>query len=431
MNNHRILEQPAEGNYMLRKLLICLFIALLSLTLSGCSLITGEGVSEPTEKDIRVTTEFGRMLGYVPSSLIEEHDVWFSNPGVIKAQQGLEDIGSIREYMELPEETREQKIGFFSGTGLSSLPIAHYPDIYDMIGFDVMTIDRALYGNIIPPRGFYILEGDFDETLICQKLTEQGYTKTDYGQHSYYGIRDDFEMDLRHPLGLMVLASMNRVVVQDGLIITSPVTADISGIFDTMDGNSPSVLDNEMCLALAESMGDVLTATITTPERIIFTDLAGHQESPMMFDFTIPANWGTLRGYEMAALGYCADGENHHIDIALYYDDKIAAEADGQEIVKRIQSYEVGTYMGGTQQLDEPIMFTDWWQPGEPVVREYGEGVVLKITCHPVSGIPRWVSTFLGSSGMPFRDLLFLAPDPSEYIGENEPALVIYEENKN
>jgi hypothetical protein len=211
---------------------------------------------------------------------------------------------------------------------------------------------------------------------------------------------------------------MNRVAVMDGLIITSPVTADITGIFDTMDGNSPSVLDNEMCLALADSLGDVLVATITTPERIIITDLAGHQEHPTMFDFTIPADWGTLQGYEMAALGYRADGDERYLDIALYYADKNEAEADGQEIVKRIQSYKVGTYMGGTQQ-HEPPMFTDWWQAGEPVVTEYGEGAVLKISCKSISEL-RWASMFMGGADSPFRDLLFLAIDPSLYIGQNE-----------
>ncbi len=207
---------------------------------------------------------------------------------------------------------------------------------------------------------------------------------------------------------------MNRVVVINGLIITSPVTADITGIFDTMDGNSPSVLDNEMCQALADSLGDVLVATITTPERVINSDLS--QEQASKFDFTVPADWGVLEGYEMAALGYRADGDERYFDIALYYTDKDAAEDACKEIINRMNSYTLNTWVKNL----EAVAFTDRFQPGEIDVQKYGEGAVLKIPCQIISEGVQGVSTLLGGSAMPIRDLLFLAVDPSPYIGQNE-----------
>jgi hypothetical protein len=410
----------------------CLLIIVAALMLSGCSFITGARVSEPAVKEIPVPTEFGRMLGYVPFHIAVNYDIFFGDPQQAKKLNGLEDLNTFQGaediIRELPEEQGTQ---FLQDWGSAAKFDSRWnlPDFASLTGIDIMTFNQVICSNIIPPNGFYILKGNFDEALIGQKLTEQGYTKTKYGQHSYYSIRDDYEIDIRNPLVRIVLAGMNRVAVMDDFIITSPVKADITGIFDTMDGNSPSVLDNEMCRALADSMGDVLAAAITTPERIIFTDLAGKQERPTMFDFTIPANWGTLQGYEMAALGYRANGDERYLDIALYYGDKETAEADGQEIVKRIQSYEVGTYIVGTQQLDEPMMFTDWWQPGESEVKKYGEGVILKISCKSISERPRWISSFIGSEGMPLRDLLFLAPDPSPYIGKNEGPEVLIIEN--
>jgi hypothetical protein len=416
---------------MLKPIIICLLIALVALTLPGCSVITGESIGGPAGEEIPVNTEFGRMLRYVPASVFEEHDLWFGNPELVKKINELEDFKSIDEAMawveemkkqaeeDWPEEVLKKAWGGLSEAGLSGLNIVRWPELYGLVGFDVMSVDRIIYGDVIPPHGFSVLEGEFDEAVIGQKLMELGYTKTDYSQYSYYGIRDDFKIDIKDPLSRIVMASMNRIAILDDLIILSPMTADVTGIFDAMSGNTPSVIDNAACRALADSLGDVLMATLTTSERIIYSDPSAQEERPMMYDFTVPADWGTLRGYEMAALGYRADGDNRYFDIALYYRDKSTAVADGRKIVNRMQTWKMGTYVGGTIRPDDSFMFTNWWQPGEPAVTAYGDGAVLKITCYPVSEVPRWISTLIGSSGIPFRDVLFLAPVPSEYVGKN------------
>jgi hypothetical protein len=265
--------------------------------------------------------------------------------------------------------------------------------------------------NNLPPRVSYVAEGTFDEELIAGKLTELGYEKTDYGPHSYYGIRDDLEMDLRNPLGKVVLASMNRLAVFDDTLIMSPVTEDVTGIFDAMAGGTPSVIDNAACQALADSLGDVLMAVMTMPERII-SSVQDMGDEPV-FDFTIPGTWGQLHRYEMAALGYHAEGNKRFLDIVLYYTDKETAMADGVEIVNRMQSYTLNTWVENSENI---IAFTERFQPGEPVVEKYPDGAVLKIACQLIPEERRGVSMLIGGTGMPFRDLLFLTPDPSPYI---------------
>jgi len=414
---------------MLKLMLTCLLIVLVTVSLPGCAVITGESIGETASTEIRISTDFGRMLGYVPYSFIEGHDIWFGNPGKTKEMYGLEDVTSyeeIREVLkEIPEERERQFISDL-GAAFIALPNWNRPEVATLTGFDVMAANRLLCGGAVPPHGYFILEGAFDEELIGQKLTEQGYTKTDYGQHFYYGIRGDFEIDIGHPLGRAVMASMNRVAAQDDTIITSPVAADITGIFDAMEGDTPAAIDNAVCRALADSLGDVLNATLTTPERIIFSDLYTQEELPK-FDFTLPADWGVLRGYRMAAPGCHAEGDERFFDIALYYDDEAAAAADGQEIVKRMSGYTLNTW----NTAPEKVAFTDWFQPGEPMVTQYAGGFVLKISCRILPAAERYgVSMATGGVGMPFRDLLFLAPDPSEYIGKNEqPAVIFIEES--
>ncbi len=413
---------------MLKQILICLLIVMVTVLLPGCDVITGEIIDEPAEKpaesEIPVSTEFGRMLGYIPYSFIEEHDIWFGNPGKTKEMYGIDDSASyegIREVLKQIPEERERQFISDLGAALITLPTWNRPEVVTLIGFDVMAANRLLCGGAVPPRGYFILEGDFDEELIGQKLTGQGYTKTDYGQYSYYGIRGDFEIDIRHPLGRIALASMNRVAVLNNTIITSPVAADITGIFDAMDGDTPAAIDNAVCRVLADSLGDILGATLTIPERILFSDLSAQEGLPR-FDFTLPDNWGVLHGYKMAALGCHAEGDERFFDIALFYDDEAAAAADGKEIVKRMSKYRLNTWSNAP----EKVAFTARYHPGESIVTQYAGGTVLKIACRILSPEERYgVSMMTGGVSWPFRDILFLAPDPSEYIGKNDQPAVI------
>jgi hypothetical protein len=411
---------------MLKTLSICLLIALGLITLAGCSLITGEGISEPAGKEIPVGTEFGRMLGYVPSSLIEEHDVWFGNMLKAKEISGLEDLntyeGAEETIREMPEEKGRQFVNDW-GTASSLYTYWNRPEIKPFVGFDAFSFDHILVINSVPPRISCIAEGNIDEALIIGKLTELGYTRTDYGQYSYYGIHGDYEIDMINPLSQLVLAAMNRMAVFDDTVIMSPVTDNVTRIFDTMAGDVPSVIDNSLCRALADSLGDVLVATLTTPERVVYSDIYTQEEVPK-FDFTPPADWGTLHGYEMAAIGYKAEGEKRVLMIALCYADEAVARADGATILKRMASYTLRSWL---PQM-ENIPFTEKFQVGEPVIKQCGDGVVLTIDCQLSPEDWRGASMEIGSSGMIIRDLLFLAPDPAPYIGKNEGPEIIVKE---
>jgi hypothetical protein len=394
---------------------ICLFLVLTTIPLAGCALITGQ----TTDEGIPPDTELGRMLGLLPYSFPEEHDIWFGSLGKATEMHGRGDLNSYMEIIEVIEQVPEERQGLFM-SDLGATLIAHpifwsFPDVASLTGLDVLAADRILCGNKLHPHGYYIFAGDYDEALIGQKLTELGYTKTYYGRYSYYGIRGDFETDLRHPLGFL-LADMNRVAVLDNTVITSPVTADITGIFDTMTGNTPSAIENEACRALVASLGDGLMATLTTPERIIYCDMSGEEEPLIESNFTVPADWGVLRGYRMAALGCRAEGDRRYLDIALYYDDEASATTDGKEIIKRMSGYTLDTWLQGA----EGTAFTDRYQPGEPTITRYAGGVVLKITCRILLSPEEQygVSTVTAAGVWPLRDLLFLAPDPSLYAAK-------------
>lgn len=370
-------------------------------------------------------TGFERMLGYVPHSLSVNYDIFYGDMKQAIEINGLEDLDN---YTAAEEAIRQMpgeegmRFVYDYGTASSAFPYWNNESLAPLTGFDAFSFDRvAVIGNI-PPKTYMIGAGDIDEELIGRKLAEQGYSQEEYGQHSYYSIRGDFEMDIRHPMGRIVMGSMNRVAVGDGFIITSPSTAEVTGIFDTMDGNNPSFLDNEACRALADSLGEPLAATITRPERIILD--AEHTNNVKPFNYSIPESWGELPTYEMAALGYRAEADERYFEIALFYGDKATAQAAGIEIINRMNSYMLNTW--NDQNPEMIAAFTDKFQPLEPEVKIYDPGAVLKISCRIISEGVQDVTTLMGS--MSFRDLLFLAPEPEEYIGKNGPAVVIIPE---
>jgi hypothetical protein len=403
----------------MKKLLLVLSLTLMmALGLPGCAQDSHQETTSPE------TTEFGRMLGKIPYSFLEKYDIFFGNLDQAKELNGVEDLNTseaIKEALkQLPQDQYKQFGYDFSAAAGACPNLNHAEQLTPLIGFDVFSFDRIAVINNVPPRVSCVAQGSFDDEFITGKLTEHGYVKTDYGSYSYYNyyykIRDDYEIDLADPLGKMVMASMNRLAIFDDLIVISPSTEYVTGVLDVMSSTVPSIMDNTACRALADSLGNVLAAVITTPERII-TSIQDVEDRPV-FQFTIPASWKLLHTYEMAALAYRADGDKRFFDITLYYTDNTAAEADGKEILTRMSNYILTTW--SKNEKAEKRAFLDILQPGEPAVAQYQDGAILKITCTFISEGPLWTAAFLGGQGLPVRDLLFLVPDPSEHVGKNE-----------
>ncbi|OGN99368.1 MAG: hypothetical protein A2Y90_05150 [Chloroflexi bacterium RBG_13_52_12] len=386
----------------------CLLLAVMLIMLPGCTTITGD--NKPSETT--ASSAFTGMLEMVPYALFEQHDISYGSLGQAKELYGVANIDSMEALNQLPKEERDKFISAWNEMA-GTVPTWNSQTgdgqggIVSLTGIDVFSFDRTITINNMPPRISYIAQGDFDEELIAGKLTEQGYTKTNYGNYSYFEKGGDYNIEFTNPISKIAMAAMNRVAVLDNTLVISPATGYVTGILDTMAGNASSIIDNDICKALADSLGEVLIATITTPERIIIG-----MDNKGVFNFTIPGDWGTLLGYEMAALGYRAEGDSRYFDIALYYKDKQTAEADGKTITNRMGSYTLNTFTGNTEKKG----FTEKYQPGEPVITKYGEGYILKISCLVLSPGKPGLLMFMGGSAMPMRDLLFLAPDPEKYV---------------
>ncbi len=216
-----------------------LLISLLTLMLPGC---THDGNRETTRPE---TTTFGQILGFVPYSVLAERDIFFSNPGLAKKLDGLEDVDSIAQMKATFNEKRDSFVRF-AADALNGMPNWWLMELKPVTGFDMMMVDRTVSLGNVPPRISYFAQGNMDEELIGKRLAEIGYKQTVYGKNSYYAIREDYEIDLKNsPLTkFSVLADMNRIAAFDNNLIISPATADVTGIFDAMKGKTGSVIDN-------------------------------------------------------------------------------------------------------------------------------------------------------------------------------------------
>jgi len=395
--------------------LIFILVATVIVLLSGCGTSDGDEIAESTASEIPVNTEFGRMLGFVPYSFLEEHDIWFNNPGKAKQLHGFEDITSWEAVVNIPDEERQswadaiRELNISSVTGLKSTS-----EWIQVFGFDSMMASRSVFVEMPPPGVFSIMEGDFDEDLIIGKLQELGYEETKHGSYTYHKIFGDYNLNLDSKVTRIAMASMNRVAVLDDTIITAPATDIITGILDAMAGDVNAVIDNAACRALADSMGEVLAAGIITPDRVL-DRFPGSTNMPP-FNFSIPEDWGLLHQYDMVGMGYKDDGEERFWVISLYYSDTEAASADAGELVKRMEGYafsrSMGEFGGIEQKIARPL--TDWVEVGEPAVRQYPSGSTLTVECrYHETGAGSWLFIVTLT-----RDLLFLVPDPSLFVEE-------------
>jgi len=387
--------------------IIFIFVLLLTVVACGSRAETGSPAVQLVQTI--ADTNFARMLGYVPYSFLEENDIWYTDPGTVKERYGLEALDNVEDISQIEGEMGPEFLEFLDEFG--ALPIAQsYTYRYQLkplIGWNWFNIDRAVFNETPPPWGFSVVEGDFDEALIAEKLTGQGYAKSEYGSYTYYHINDDMQINLGNELGQKVMAQLNRVAVLDSKLVVTPATGIMTSVLDAMTGDLTRVIDIPACKAVADSLGEVQGAVLITADRLFQLD-----HTTPSFDLPAAASWGTLHNYSLFGTGYFDDGLERYWIISLYYDDKELAVSDSGELVSRLESYVFNTHLAQA----ENVSLTSKFEVGEPVVKEYSEGATLTMRCRYLPETTRSMSLF--TLVVPGRDLLFLATEPATYLAE-------------
>jgi hypothetical protein len=120
-------------------------------------------------------------------------------------------------------------------------------------------------------------------------------------------------------------------------------------------------------------------------------------------------------------MGYKDDGKEKFWVITLYYQHSQSAVSDAELLAKRLNSYMFNTFMPaqGSSQYTKRTPLTDRYEVGRPEVQQYKDGgATLSVECRfkTETRSSSWLLPLL--SGYPYRDILFLAPDPAPYISK-------------
>ena len=384
------------------------------LLLLGAVLISGCTGTDQTNTPAQ--TNFGQMLGDIPASYFDENNLAYGAPGEARELYGLGGITSLEEYGETMQEAYleglqgDSSMWKVNSVGGAVTPLRRF-DIYkldDILGINFLNIDRAVYNAFPAPHTFAVYEGTFDSDLIQNKLIEQGYQETDYGDYSYFWKYDDFHQDLQSEIG-NVLSNFNRIMVTDSLLITAPSTGLMTGLLDAIGEETPNLSELPSCRALADTLGDVLFATIMKRDNV-----PNPSSSKLVEDgFDLPAarNWDPLHLYEAAAIAFRDDGNERFFDVALYYSSQSDAEADADNLASRLESYVFFTYNNSPD-----FNLTDIFEVGEPVVKAYDGGATLTVSCRYRDDYNDKQGRFIPYFFALGSDLLFFAPDAVQYL---------------
>jgi hypothetical protein len=182
------------------------------------------------------------------------------------------------------------------------------------------------------------IEGEYQAATVQELLLGLGYKERQAAERTYYAIREDYQGDAKDPTSRMVLNTMNRVYVDESVLISAPATDMIEGVLETWAGEQPSVLGNTGFAHIGEALWDTLSTAIMPRSAAFDTSRFSEGQRPQ---FKEQETWGMLHEWEVAGFGFGkdADGEKWYA-ISLFYSDPDAAEADASELVHRMETYE-------------------------------------------------------------------------------------------
>ena len=284
------------------------------------------------------------------------------------------------------------------------------PDWGETFGFDRFSLDLAVgtgADHNYPLAPTY-LEGEFDESLIRDRLLDLGYQELSAAGLTYYAIRDDYDAGSLDPASRLALNSMNRVFVGEGVLIAVPATDIMTSILEAWAGMAPSLAEDPALSSLARALGDPLAAALLTRSvalKVIIEPTAlEHLE-----EYEKPAEWGTLHSWEVLGAGAGMDSGGRWMAFSLYYSDPDAAAADAEELVQRMEGYT--TLVPQLYSTNETLV-ASW--PEHPLelscrslstsVRRDIRGSTLTVRCPLTESPVEWVQLVF------FRDLGFLVP---------------------
>ena len=371
--------------------------------------------SVPTEppEDL-ATSRLLDTLERLPLSF-KDKGVWFNHVGRALELARAPQPRSSEEYLALGEAERAAYREALRGSAPSGFLIGMRTRIQgyeETFGFGSFDVDLAVTTgeNSLHPLQPNFLEGEFDESLIRQRLVDLGYQERAAGGRTYYAIREDYEIDSSDPASRLAITSIvNRLFVGDGVLIGAPSTDLMTSILEAWAGAAPSLAEDPAFSSLARALEDPLAAALLT-RSVALKLLPTSEPQPFesLEEYEKPPEWGSLHLWEVLGVGAGEDSEGRWMAFSLYYSNPDAAAADAEELVRRMEGYTTlvpqlyPTSEGLAEWPEHPLNKS--CQSLLPNVQSDDRGSTLTVRCPLTDGPVAWVQF------VDFRDLGFLVP---------------------
>jgi hypothetical protein len=317
------------------------------------------GGGGPQDQAPAPTNNLLELLAYVPAGY-EQHWVCVSSHRRFLDDAGFQDVQTSDQLEAALSSqslsTQDRDALLLGPVGVPSAFARRWAmstyKVRELVGLDFLQIEDYLS---VGPDVFGVARLSFDSEALAAALEAQGYGREEHGGVPYYTIADDFDVatpvneqgdTLPEGLALVMMSSMNRVWLQDGMLAVAPATQAMTDVMDAASGRMESVLDRKEYRRTAEGLGPVHAACFLDPAQVSFEALLRSTDpwvERFLVDEVLPQypQWATLEPPDLVALGYYRRPDGTDVfKVGLWYNDEQKAKANAPELQKRLEQYQ-------------------------------------------------------------------------------------------
>lgn len=388
--------------------------SLLLLSIAATSACTEDASPTPIPTAApEATSGLLATLKQLPASF-KDQGIWYGDAGRALELKGVVPPTSLDELMAWSETDRDAYSEALQGTTLAPgflMKVNSEPDWERVFGFNGFGVSVALSTGPVStgggPKTAAFLKGNFDAEEIRLRLKELEYQEIEAYGETYYTIRDDYQWPSFTSPAMFALGSMNRVFVEDDVLIAAPATDMVTDILAAWAGEQSSLSEDTAFSSLAAALGDPLSAALLTRDTALNFEASGvssEGQANILSDYQRPSDWGVIHEWEALGIGFGRDDDARWLVISLFYSDPDAAEADAQELLQRMDGYStVATELSDRNAWLEFPIDTSCSRLTSDAQR-HDDGSTLSIQCALTEDAVSWVLL------MELRDLGFLLP---------------------
>lgn len=282
-----------------------LLVILCLMTTSGPAMVRGQEATAPA---LATAGGLPALLALVPATFPEvtadQRDAVFVSYAEIAAQLsavGVEpplnpdDAAAVDRFALA---TSGLALPYHAATKLRDGDLRAWRDTF---GFDLSQVDQSLQVDAAA-AGLTLYRGRFDQVELRSAWERAGYKPLDIDGVTVMAVGDDYELNLRSPVGRLALQYMNYLVVlADGTLLAAPSRGIVEAVLDVAAGQAPSMRDRaDVASLLAQAPTDLASAMLLSGSQLAASDRDG--------EATPPAAQASLPPIELALLAVTVGG---------------------------------------------------------------------------------------------------------------------------